>query len=1002
MIKNNPKYILIMLSLIFLGACSSISTLDKYETIQLFSTKLDELKVQLKNKKISIELPKGSFCSDYNIEYDSKEIVLYMSKEYSNQAFREDKIKKIYDEVKTSLGKDFYEYELQIITLGVPIEELVPNIYRTKIQVDSTRLFVDYKNGTRSIVKNISKPFLPSKGLSNRNIALWHSHGWYYNHKFDRWMWQRARLFGIVEDLGPMAFTIPYIIPMLENAGANVYVPRERDLQANEVVVDDDKNSEYFVLTSKENFKWQYVDSIGFGNINNRINDNTNPFSLGGYSFIETSKTETATARYVPNIPEIGEYAVYISYYSGPKSTTQASYIINHLGGKTSFNIDQTMGGGSWIYLGTFKFKNGIDAETGSVLVSNENSEAGTIVSTDAVRFGGGKGIIARNGITSNKPKYLEAARYWLQYSGVPDTLVYSLNGDTLDYNDDYQSRGEWVNYLVGAPFGPNKKRTEKGLNIPIDVSLAFHTDAGVSKSDTTIGTLAIYSVTDLDSNLVFPNGVSRLANRDFTDIMQSEIVKDIRAKYDPVWRRRELRDARYSEATRPNVPSILLELLSHQNFLDNKFQSDPRFRFDVSRAIYKSIAKFIAHQNDYEFIAQPLPPTHFNTNIDSLGNIVLKWKPQEDILESSAKSTGFIVYKKIGDGGFDNGIFVKDSTYYINNVNAKEIYSFKVTAVNDGGESFASEILSIGIINPNSKPVLIVNGFDRICGPLSINSGNFSGFLSNYDAGVPDKIDISFTGYQHNFDSGSNWTTDDMPGHGASYADYENKIIAGNTFDFSKVHGESLVNAGYSFVSCSDESVWNGDVDLNDFALVDIIMGEEKETPWPKSYTDSLYGKQFKTFPNQFKNKVKNYLENGGNIFLSGAYIGTDLFYRKNKTDSDVEFGKSVLKFKLDSDHAVNDGKVYSVNSKIFPKNNEFEFNTKLNMKIYAVEAPDAIGPVNNSKTVFRYKDNDTSAGVAYKNEYGIISIGFPFETIKEKKTRNLIMKNVVEYLIK
>ena len=35
----------------------------------------------------------------------------------------------------------------------------------------------------------------------------------------------------------------------------------------------------------------------------------------------------------------------------------------------------------------------------------------------------------------------------------------------------------------------------------------------------------------------------------------------------------------------------MLLELLSHQNFADMRYGSDPRFKFLVSRAIYKGIS---------------------------------------------------------------------------------------------------------------------------------------------------------------------------------------------------------------------------------------------------------------------------------------------------------------------------------------------------------------------------------------------------------------------------
>lgn len=1001
MLKIRLKYLFVFFSLIFVNGCSSIFQLSDSELSQILHLKIEELKQSPSSVFSPIEIPKGTNCEEYFLDVERKEIEISFSKEFSNQPFRENSVDKFYKSIKFHLGTDFKDYDITVKTLDVPIEELIPNVYRSITAVDSSRIFTHNNSIIGNVVRNISKPYTPILGLMDRNIALWHSHGWYYNHKLNRWMWQRARLFETVEDIGPMAFTIPYIIPMLENAGANVFVPRERDLQVNEVVIDD-SDTENCTFSYINNNVWTKVDSNGYGKFENYLKNNVNPFELGGFSLIKSNMVETGFANYTPDIPASGYYAVYISYSSLKNSAEEVKYTVYHKGGETEFLVNQNMGGGTWIYLGTFNFEKGKKTNIGSVKVSNICNEEEKVITTDAIRFGGGKGIVSRKGSSSGKPKYLEAARYWLQYAGIHDTLVYSLNGDTLDYNDDYQSRGEWVNYLIGNPFGPNKNRSVNGLNIPIDVSLAFHTDAGISKSDTTIGTLAIYSITDLDSNITFPNGVSRFANRDFTDIMQTEIVNDIRAKYDPVWRRRELRDARYSEATRPNVPSILLELLSHQNFLDNKFQLDPRFRFDVSRSIYKSIAKFVAYQNNYDFIAQPLPPTHFSAVFDSLNNIELNWRAQKDLLEVTANPSGYIVYTRIGNGGFDNGVFVEANSHLIKNYKLNKIYSFKITAVNEGGESFPSEILSVCNTGSDQKPLLIINGFDRISGPATIESEKFTGFLSFYDAGVPDKRNISFTGYQHNFNSGSNWTTDDMPGHGASYANYENQIIAGNTFDFTKIHGQAILNSGYSFVSCSDESIWNGDIYLNKYPLVDVIMGEEKETPWPKTYSDLFLGKQFKTFPTSFQKEIEKYLKNGGNIFLSGAYIGTDLFYKKDSEHEDVNFGRNILKFKLDSDHAVNTGYVYTVCSELFPQLGEINFNTELNSKIYAVEAPDAIGPINNSKTILRYKDNDTSAGVAYNDEYGIISFGFPFETISSENDRNIIMKNVINYLLK
>jgi len=61
--------------------------------------------------------------------------------------------------------------------------------------------------------------------LTNRNIALYPSHGLYYNRERDEWIWQRATLWTTVEDLYSHEY-VRLIKKMLENAGADVYMPR--------------------------------------------------------------------------------------------------------------------------------------------------------------------------------------------------------------------------------------------------------------------------------------------------------------------------------------------------------------------------------------------------------------------------------------------------------------------------------------------------------------------------------------------------------------------------------------------------------------------------------------------------------------------------------------------------------------------------------------------------------------------------------------------------------
>jgi hypothetical protein len=856
------------------------------------------------------------------------------------------------------------------------------------------------------VVQNTSKAYAPENGLAGKNIVLWPSHGWYYNNKEERWQWQRPRLFQTVEDVLPLSFVVPYLMPMLENAGATIFDPRERDIQKYSVIVDNDSPADtklkyYLEKSSDKKNHWKDAGE-GFAAGKPPYSTGYNPFAKGTSRMVLSDTSESASVSWVPNIPSDGQYAVYISYTASANNVPDAEYTVYHGGIKTVFKVNQQIGGSTWIYLGEYKFDKGYNPEKDKVVLSNKSIEHGKLITADAVRFGGGEGIVERGGSTSGRPKVFEAARYYLQYAGMPDTLVYNLDHDTSDYADDYKSRAEYVNYLYGKPFGPNANRDGKGLGIPIDLSLAFHTDAGITHNDTSIGTLAIYSIPDAKMKDVFPDGTSRFANRDLADIIQTQIVNDIRAKYDSSWTRRQLKNSDYSEAVRPNVPSVLIELLSHQNFRDVKLALDPRFRFDVSRAIYKGVLRFLSAQYKYPYVVEPLPVKCFSSLLDANGNAILKWKPVYDSLETTAKPDKYIVYTRINNGSFDNGVLVNEPGVTFRNIAPGQIYSYKVTAVNKGGESFPSEILSLCRLDNNKEPVLIVNGFSRIAGPAFIEDSKFNGFFNTTDAGIPDKYDLSFTGNQYEFDSTRQFISNDEPGWGASYADNEGKIVAGNTFDYPYTHGVSIKEAGYPFVSAGADAVEDSLVNFNKYKLVDLILGGQKSTGFQKGGADSLEKVNYKTFPRKLQKIIEKYIQSGGNLFISGSYIASDLFNRKENDSTDIIFAAQTLKYKLDTDHASKNGDVYSVSSNFITGTGIIKFNTELNDSIYAAQSPDAINSTNGSKVILRYAENKFPAAIAYKGKYGIVAFGFPFETIKTEITRNAIMKEIIGYLLK
>jgi hypothetical protein len=947
-----------------------------------------------------LPLPRGVRIESLILQPAAKSLAVTFSKNFSYPAFRPDTVKAVYSRIHALLGKKYNDFTITLYTLGQPIEDLVPNYYRRNAgQWDRKRMAVQAPR-PQPVVRRISRPRQPERGLLNRTIDIRPSHGWYYNAGIDRWEWQRPRLFQTVEDLLPFSFTTFYLIPMLENAGAVVFTPRERDIQSHEVVVDNDTPVAALPGYQESGPGWQSGTEAGFAFGHPPYEVNLNPFLQGSYRQCTSDTIGASRALWQPEIPAEGEYAVYISYHHASENVEDALYTVRHAGGASRFLVNQQIGGSTWIYLGTFRFRQGCHPDSGAVELSSKSQTPGRQVSADAVRFGGGMGNILRNGSVSGKPRFAEGSKYYLQYAGLPDTLIYNLYKGRDDYRDDYNSRSEYLNYLYGAPFGPKKDRQAPGLGVPFDLTLAFHTDAGITRSDTTIGTLSIYSYESADSNFVFPDGVSRMASRDFADLLQSQIVSDLRRLYDPAWSRRQLMDGDYSESRRPQVPCTLLELLSHQNFLDMKFALDPRFRFDTARAIYKAMLRFIAFQNQQEYTVQPLPVNHFQALLSGPGKAALKWQPVSDPLEPTAEPRAYIVYTRREEGGFDNGRLVEQPFAVIEGIEPGILYSFKVTAVNAGGESFPSEILSLCQMPGDLAPVLVINGFDRVAAPAWVDGSSFSGFVDFIDQGVPDRLSIGYTGRQTDMAPESPFRTNDAPGHGASQATWEARPISGNTFDFPSVHGRSIRAAGRSFVSCSDEALADGQIDIRRYPLADLILGEEKETRWPTVAGDSLRGSRFAVFTPALCAALDTLFNCKGGLFLSGAYIGSDPCAGQPADDPFVKFVENRLHYRWTADHASGDGRLFSADLRFWPRGTSFQFNTQPDERIYAVEAPDALDPVNGGRTILRYAENQFSAATAFKKGYGVVAMGFPFETIAGAGERDRLMAAVLAFL--
>ena len=951
------RLLVVSLTLAFAALSYAQSTLDK--ALGGYFTSYRPQGQTIRNK---IKLERVS------VDDSLKQVKVTANAAFGEQMFTQENIQKIYNDLRALLPDSLQSYQLNVETGGWEISSLAaPGAQRTWGNID-------YKG--KPWVSNASRPYPISRGLANRHFSIWASHGIYYNIAEGKWKWQRPPLFATSEDFFTQTIVTPYLLPMLEKAGAVTFSPRERDLQKQEVIVDNDQGSGYEEHSMHDNF--HTTEQPGFALHEGNYLDKENPFEAGTARVIETTDHahRQSYVSYQPTLPEAGRYAVYVSYQTVKGCIDDALYTVWHKGVATNFHVNQQMGGSTWVYLGTFDFDAG-SSEQNRVVLSNLSENHG-VVTADAVRFGGGMGNIERGGRLSGMPRCLEGSRYFAQWAGMPYEVYSSKDGQD-DYGDDINARSHMTNLLAG---GSCYLPDTTGRNVPIELSLAVHSDAGYTrdgKSNT--GTLSICMTTFRDSTL--NAGVNRLASRDLAQELLSGIPSDILRKYGK-WHTRELYDRNYSECRVPEVPSAILETLSHQNFADMRMAQDPNFRFDLARSIYKAILRYTARMHHTDYAVTPLTPEDLHVTLKDNGEALLSWTAVEDPLEPTAHPTSYIVYTAKGNEDYDNGIWLNSQqTQATLRLQPDRLYSFRVAAVNDGGESFPSEAVSV-LYNPTAqKTVLIVNGFRRLAAP-AVNDGLATqGFDLEEDLGVSYGLTAGWRGYQQNFDrfsmgregpGGLGYTNDSLAGH----------FIAGNDFDYIRTHASAIASTKrYSITSCSSKAIEHGKTSLEGYALVDLILGLERN--------DGYSLVEYRTFPAELRAHLRAYTSQGGALLVSGSYVARD-----NRLPQERLFLEQVLKCQpggTNTDSLKRD--------EIVGLGTSFTFYRQPCHEHYAAPNPDNLLALPPAYAAMKYGD-EKGACVAYNgSDYRTLTMGFPFECIRSEQKRNTLMRAFLQFLI-
>lgn len=202
----------------------------------------------------------------------------------------------------------------------------------------------------------------------------------------------------------------------------------------------------------------------------------------------------------------------------------------------------------------------------------------------------------------------------------------------------------------------------------------------------------------------------------------------------------------------------------------------------------------------------------------------------------------------------------------------------------------------------------------------------------------------------------------------------------------FAMTMGKALAHFNYSFETASNEALIDSTVRLENYDVVFWILGDESTKDETFSYVE--------------QGLVKKYLQQGGNIFVSGSEIGWDLDYKGSSSD------KSFFHDFLKTSYYQDDAESYTANGVQGTGFDGLTLHYDDGSKgVYEEDWPDAFNPVNGSYAAIKY-GNGLVAATAFSGmvpngteSAKIFLLGFPFETIYNESERIILVEHILQF---
>lgn len=759
--------------------------------------------------------------------------------------------------------------------------------------------------------------------LSGRIIYTSGGHGYVY--VGSSWGTGRGTTYQINEDHGNVDQMTQFVYQAF-SAGATVVPMRPVGNQVNEVVINNSDPQVTYTGTWTDS---STANKPYYGSASDSV----------AYRFAAASASETATARYTPNIPQPGYYPVYGWVLDSTNRCVDQLYRIQHTGGISEVRVNHRKVGKGWVYLGTYYFNQGT---SGYCEISNQSgSPSGSNAIADAIRFGNGMGDIDRGGGISGVAREEEASRYWIQaMMGVGgDSSVYDRAGSN-DSDDN-----------VGAPLRMAAYMNREGVGTMTDrVYLSFHSNAGSGSARGAIGLYndpVKYPGTDTPNQLELARMQGAEVNQDMRGVGSPplEHAWSTRTGYTYSHSQYAFGEIRW-DTVNHEMDATINEVAFHDNQLDADLLGDTKARVWIARAAVQGIIRYFNQFGGGPLVFAPDPPIGIKSEALANGTVKVSWTALPVSAVGGGTPSSYVVYRSTDGYGFGRPVEVTGSTsVVINDPELNQPVFFRVAARNSGGESLPSETAAVRTSGAGANNTLIVSGFDRqdrFLSPLETNPG-----LSAYRRIKP-------------------WIS--------------------NNNSYTVQHAQALSAGNRGFDTAANETL-NATL-LSNYRNLVWICGQES--------TDNS------TFSPTEQTLVTNFLSNGGNLFVSGAEIGWDLDHSGNGVSFFRNTLGAVYATDDAGTYNVSGGSgifapVGGFSFGNYPTKHETDF-PPINGAPYDVAYPDTFTAANGQASIILNYSNGAGAAVRYVNGNArVITMGFPFECITTPAARTNLMNAVM-----